>query len=81
LAGAAGACTGALGSAVAAGVAGAGLERPKTFSGLIACYNDGLPFYTGNLASTVLFCAVLFGGYLLLVSQKKIQVFLFKNCV
>ena len=55
-------------------VAGAGLERPKTFSGLVACYNDGLPFYTGNLASTVLFCAVLFGGYYLLVSQKKMQV-------
>jgi hypothetical protein len=43
----------------------AGLQRPKTFSGLLMCYNDGLPFYPWSVASTVIFCAILFGGYYL----------------
>ena len=41
----------------------AGLARPKTFSGLMMCYSDGLPFYPWSLASTVVFSAVLFGSY------------------
>lgn len=41
----------------------AGLQRPKTFSGLMMCYGDGLPFYPWSLASTFVFSAILFGSY------------------
>ena len=44
----------------------AGLGRPKTFSGLIMCYGDGLPFYPWSLASTFIFSAILFGSYYLI---------------
>jgi len=50
--------------------AGAGWSRPKTFSGLMMCYNDGLPFYPNSLYATVFFSIVLFGGYYLI--QKRI---------
>ncbi|TKK67426.1 hypothetical protein FC093_14095 [Ilyomonas limi] len=50
--------------------AGAGWSRPKTLSGLMMCYNDGLPFYPNSLYSTVFFSIVLFGGYYLI--QKSI---------
>lgn len=44
----------------------AGLNRPKTFNGLLMCYNDGLPFfYPWSIVSTLLFSAILFGGYYL----------------
>lgn len=43
----------------------AGLARPKTFSGLMMCFADGLPFYPWSLASTLVFSAILFGGYYL----------------
>jgi hypothetical protein len=45
--------------------AGAGeiVEYPKTFSGLIACYGAGLPFYKYSLIATVLFSFTLFGSY------------------
>jgi uncharacterized membrane protein YhhN len=46
--------------------AGAGYARPKTFTGLLMCYNDGLPFYQNSLYATVFFSAVLFGGYYLI---------------
>jgi hypothetical protein len=41
----------------------AGLQRPKTFSGLIMCYGDGLPFYPWSIAATFVFSAILFGSY------------------
>jgi hypothetical protein len=41
----------------------AGLARPKTFSGLLMCYNDGLPFYPWSIAATLVFSTILFGGY------------------
>lgn len=41
----------------------AGLARPKTFSGLMMCMTDGLPFYPWSLVSTILFSAILFGTY------------------
>jgi hypothetical protein len=55
----------------------AGLGRPKTFNGLLMCYNDGLPFYPWSIASTLIFSAILFGGYYLFTRnsysvQKKI---------
>jgi len=43
-----------------------GLGRPKTWSGLMLCYNDALPFYKGSLIATVVFSAILFGTYYLL---------------
>ena len=45
---------------------GGGLQRPKTFEGLMQCYVDGLPFYRGGLIATVVFSALFFGGYYLL---------------
>ncbi len=47
----------------------AGLARPKTFNGLLMCYNDGLPFYPWSLAATLLFSAILFGGYYLVTKN------------
>lgn len=44
----------------------AGLQRPKTLSGLMMCYGDGLPFFPWSLASTVVFSAILFGTYYLM---------------
>jgi hypothetical protein len=41
----------------------AGLGRPKTFSGLMMCYGDGIPFYGTSLIATVLFSGILFGAY------------------
>jgi hypothetical protein len=43
-----------------------GLDRPRTFNGLMLCYNDGLPFYPGSLIGTVFFSTILFGGYYLI---------------
>ena len=41
----------------------AGWARPKTFNGLLLCYNDGLPFYQWSIAATFIFSAILFGCY------------------
>ncbi|MEO6453358.1 MAG: DUF6580 family putative transport protein [Ginsengibacter sp.] len=41
----------------------AGYSRPKTFDGLLLCFNDGLPFYPWSVIATLVFSAVLFGGY------------------
>jgi hypothetical protein len=51
-------------------IGGGGYHHPKTLDGLILTYTDGIPFYTGSVAATVLFCAIFFGGYALL-SEKK----------
>lgn len=45
---------------------GGGWQRPKTFAGLMQCYADGFPFYANSLMATVIFAAILFGGYYLL---------------
>lgn len=43
---------------------------PLTGAGLLACYAAALPFYLqGTLAATVLWSAVLFGGFALLTRQ------------
>lgn len=44
---------------------GFGLNRPKTFNGLLLTYNDALPFYGNSVLATVIFSAVLFGTYYL----------------
>lgn len=50
---------------------GGGYNRPRTFSGLMQCYVDGLPFYRGYLLGTLFFSFVLFGLYFLY--QRSIQ--------
>ncbi len=56
--------------------AGAGLARPKTFEGLMMCYGDAVPFFRSALISTVVFSAILFGGYFLIrqAAGKKLAV-------
>ncbi|MGZ8538557.1 MAG: DUF6580 family putative transport protein [Flavisolibacter sp.] len=44
---------------------GGGLLRPKTFEGLMMSFADGLPFFRSSLVYTLIFSAVLFGGYFL----------------
>ncbi len=39
------------------------LPYPKTLQGLSACMAAGLPFLKGSFYATVLFSAILFGGY------------------
>lgn len=43
-----------------------GLDRPLNFGGFMMALNDGLPFYKGSLAATLVFSVLLFGGYFLL---------------
>jgi hypothetical protein len=45
---------------------GAGYSRPQTFSGLMWCYEDALPFLRTSLMYTAMFSTILFGGYFLL---------------
>ncbi len=47
-------------------IGGGGYQRPKTWGGLMMSYADGLPFYKGSVVATLVFAAVLFGGYFLL---------------
>jgi hypothetical protein len=47
-------------------IGGAGYSRPYTFSGLLLCYEDALPFLRTSLMYTVMFSTILFGGYFLL---------------
>jgi hypothetical protein len=47
-------------------IGGGGYARPKTFTGLLQCYADGLPFLQTSLYGTFFFSIVLFGGYHLL---------------
>ena len=46
-------------------IGGAGLQRPKTFSGLMMCYNDALPFFRSSLTNSLICSVILFGGYYL----------------
>lgn len=45
---------------------GGGYQRPKTLDGLMMCFADALPFYRSGVVSTVIFTAILFGGFYLL---------------
>jgi hypothetical protein len=47
-------------------LAGGGYQRPKTFTGLMQAFTDGLPFYQGSILATLLFSFILFGSYFLL---------------
>jgi uncharacterized membrane protein YhhN len=45
-----------------------GYQRPKTFSGFLQCMADGIPFYQNSILGTIVFSAILFGGYSLLIT-------------
>lgn len=51
-------------------IGGGGYNHPKTLSGLMLTYNDGIPFYTGSIYATVVFSALFFGGYALLKKKE-----------
>jgi len=50
-----------------------GLDRPKTFDGLMLCYADGIPFYKMSILSTLVFSGILFGSFYLLKQSVKQQ--------
>lgn len=50
---------------------GGGYRHPKTFIGLTQTMADGIPFYPYSVASTVIFGAILFGAFRLLVPKFK----------
>ena len=43
-----------------------GLQRPRTFEGLMQSLTDGLPFYRNSIVATLFFSGILFGGYSIL---------------
>lgn len=47
-----------------------GLNRPKSWEGLMMCYSDALPFLRSSFVSTLIFCTILFGSYYFLVSKR-----------
>ena len=49
---------------------GSQVTYPKTFSGLMTCYEAGLPFYRNSLIATLLFLPVILFIYNYLVKQK-----------
>ena len=50
---------------------GGGYARPHTFEGLMLCYADALPFLQWNVISTLLFSAILFGGWHLVKNRQQ----------
>ena len=47
-----------------------GLNRPKTFEGLMMCYADALPFYLNSIYACLFFSAILFGTYVLIKKKQ-----------
>ena len=50
----------------------AGLHRPKTFNGLLLCYQDGLPFFYWTVPACLIFSVLLFGGYYLFTKRASV---------
>jgi hypothetical protein len=50
-----------------------GLDRPKTFDGLMLCYSDGIPFFRMSILATLIFSALLFGSYQFVRNYKAIS--------
>ena len=50
---------------------GGGYQHPKTFIGLTQTMVDGLPFYPYSVASTMVFGAVIFGAFRVMVPKFK----------
>lgn len=51
---------------IGGGLAINNLPYAKTAAGLSLAYTEAIPFYTGSIYATVVFCAVFFGGFALL---------------
>jgi len=49
-----------------------GLDRPKTFDGLMLCYADGIPFYRMSIIATLVFSAILFGSYFFIRNYQQV---------
>ena len=49
-----------------------GLDRPKTFNGLMQCYADAIPFYRMSILATFVFSAILFGTYLFIQNHQAV---------
>jgi len=49
-----------------------GLNRPKTFNGLLLCYNDAVPYYRMSILATFIFSAILFGTYYFIRSHQTV---------
>ncbi len=49
-----------------------GLDRPKTFNGLMLCYSDGIPFYRTSILATLVFSAILFGTYIFIRNYRAV---------
>ncbi|NDA61064.1 MAG: hypothetical protein EBX50_03375 [Chitinophagia bacterium] len=52
---------------------GGGFHHPKTFSGLLATYWDGIPFYLNSVISTIIFSCILFSTFFLLSKKRSEQ--------
>jgi hypothetical protein len=50
-----------------------GLDRPKTFDGLMLCYADGIPFFRMSILATLIFSALLFGSYMFVRNYQAIS--------
>lgn len=50
-----------------------GFHWPKTFSGLILCYQAGLPFFYWTIPACLMFSAILFGGYVLFQKNSSVD--------
>lgn len=47
-----------------------GVPYPKTIEGMVSAYTAAIPFYTGSIYATVVFCTMFFGGYALLTTKE-----------
>ena len=48
---------------------GGGLQRPKTFNGLLLCYSDAVPFFRAGFVNTLAFSALFFGVYFIVMQR------------
>ena len=50
-------------------ISGGGLQRSKTFTGLMQAYVDGIPFYGNSIVATLVFGLILFGTNHLVIKK------------
>jgi hypothetical protein len=50
-------------------MSGGGLQRSKTFTGLMQAYVDGIPFYGNSIVATLVFGLILFGTNHLVIKK------------
>ena len=50
-----------------------GLDRPKTFDGLMLCYADGIPFFKMSILGTLVFSAIMFGTFIFIKNYQAIS--------